>query len=62
MNYYADHPELMKQIKLSFGEYLEQRNYSEEAGFLYNAAGEISKGLEAFKKALNVDMCFSSAY
>jgi tetratricopeptide (TPR) repeat protein len=49
-------------VKLVFGEYLESRGYSEEAGFLYNAAGEVEKGLEAFKKSLNVDMCLSMAY
>ena len=29
---------------------------------MYNAAGEVEKGLEAFKKSLNVDMCLSLAY
>lgn len=41
MNYYASQPELLRKVRLSFGEYLEQRGYSEEAGFLYNGAGEI---------------------
>jgi elongator complex protein 1 len=41
MLYYQEQPELVRKVKLSFGEYLEQRGYSEEAGFLYNGAGEI---------------------
>lgn len=49
-------------MKLAFGEYLESRGYSEEAGFLYNAAGEVEKSLSAFKKSLNIDMCLSLAY
>lgn len=47
---------------MAFGEYLESRGYSEEAGFLYNASGEVQKGLDAFKKSLNVNMCLSLAY
>lgn len=62
MEYYKYDAELEKRVKLAFGEYLESRGYSEEAGFLYNAAGEVEKGLEAFKKSLNVDMCLSLAY
>jgi hypothetical protein len=47
---------------MAFGEYLENRNYSEEAGFLYNTAGDRLKALECFKKSLNIDMCLSIAY
>lgn len=62
LEYFKDDPKLLNKVKVVFGEYLEQRNYAEEAGFLYNAAGDIEKGLGAFKKSLNVDMSFSLAY
>lgn len=50
------------KIKLSFGHYLEERGYAEEAGFLYQASGEIEKGLNAFKKSLNVEMSLALAF
>jgi hypothetical protein len=59
---YKDTPELLNKVKLSFGEYLEQRGYAEEAGFLFSAAGDVEQSLEAFKKGPNVEMCFSVAY
>jgi hypothetical protein len=44
---------------MSFGEYLEQRGYPEEAGFLYQQAGELPLALHAFKKSLNLEMTLS---
>jgi hypothetical protein len=55
-------PELNMKITLSFGHYLEERGYAEEAGFLFQASGEVEKGLNAFKKSLNVEMCLALAY
>lgn len=62
LEYYKEQPELLKKIKLNFGEYLEVRNYAEEAAFLFNSSGDQEKSLEAFKKSLNVDMCLAIAY
>ena len=45
LEFYSHNEDCTKQIKLAFGEYLEQRSYSEEAGFLYSAAGETDLGL-----------------
>ena len=56
---FSHSPELVRRVKLAFGEYLEQRGYSEEAGFLYSAAGNVDLALHAFKKSLNVEMCLS---
>ena len=44
---------------MAFGEYLEQRGYPEEAGFLYQQAGELPLALHAFKKSLNLEMTLS---
>ena len=44
---------------MAFGEYLEQRGYPEEAGFLYAAGGDKQLALHAFKKSLNVEMVLS---
>jgi hypothetical protein len=60
MDYYAHSEPLIKRIKLAFGEYLHLRGYSEEAGFLYSAAGEIDLALTAFKKSLNIEMCLAT--
>ena len=62
LEFYKDQPELLRKVKQNFGEYLDQRNYSEEAGFLYSASGDVEKSLECFKKSLNIEMCFSLAY
>lgn len=51
MDYYQHSEELIKRIKHAFGEYLELRGYSEEAGFLYSASGEFDRALHAFKKS-----------
>mmetsp|Transcript_26788 Transcript_26788/g.40861 ORF Transcript_26788/g.40861 Transcript_26788/m.40861 type:complete len:186 (-) Transcript_26788:697-1254(-) len=62
---YKDHPSLVIQIKRAFGYYLHQRGYVQEAGFLYMGTGEsedLQSALEAFKKCVNIDMCFSLAY
>jgi tetratricopeptide (TPR) repeat protein len=61
LDYYSHSEDLTKKIKLAFGEYLHQRGYSEEAGFLYSAAGEFQLAMTAFKKCLNVEMCFALA-
>jgi len=61
LDYYGHDQELQKRVKLAFGEYLESRGYSEEAGFLYNSSGEVDLALNAFKKSLNVSMCLSIA-
>lgn len=53
---------MFKLVKHYFAEYLEQRGYSEEAGFLYKEAEELEKSLEAFKQSLNVEMCLTLAY
>ena len=51
--------DLTKRIKLAFGEYLEARGYSEEAGFLYAASSHSDLALNSFKKSLNVEMVLS---
>ena len=59
LEYYAHSEDLTKRLKLAFGEYLEARGYSEEAGFLYAAASHSDLALNAFKKSLNVEMVLS---
>lgn len=44
---------------MAFGEYLEQRGYPEEAGFLYQQASELPLALHAFKKSFNLEMTLS---
>ena len=59
LEYYAHSEDLTKRLKLAFGEYLEARGYSEEAGFLYAAASQSDLALNSFKKSLNVEMVLS---
>lgn len=59
LDYYSHSEILIKRIKLAFGEYLEQRGYSEEAGFLFSAGGDTELALHAFMKSLNVEMCMA---
>ena len=60
-DFYSHSQPLTKRIKVAFAEYLYQRGYSEESGFLYSAAEEIDLALTAFKKSLNVEMCMALA-
>lgn len=62
---YENDPELQVQVKRAFGDYLLQRGYVQEAGFLFMNSDEpedLEKSLNAFKKCGNIDMCFSIAY
>jgi len=50
---------------VAFGDYLIQRGYIQEAGFLYMDSQEpedLEKSLNAFKKCGNIQMCMSIAY
>lgn len=43
-------------MKVLFGEYLDERNYFEEAAFMFMAANALEQSQESFLKALNVEM------
>lgn len=58
---YSHSESLTKKIKFAFGEYLHMRGYSEEASFVYSAAGDVELALTSFKKSLNVEMCMALA-
>jgi hypothetical protein len=65
MALYEHDEELHTQVKRAFGDYLQQRGYVQEAGFLYMSSDEpedLEKSLNAFKKCGNTDMCLSIAY
>lgn len=62
---YQGKPQLHAKVKRAFGDYFFQRGYIEEAGFLYMGSEHTEdheKGLQAFKKCGNVDMCLSLAF
>jgi hypothetical protein len=59
LSFYQHSVALTKKLNMAFGEYLEQRGYPEEAGFLYQQAGELPLALHAFKKSLNLEMTLS---
>lgn len=48
-------------VRHAFGEYLEQRGYADEAGFMFLQAARFDDAIEAFKKALNVPMVHTVA-
>jgi len=48
--------ERVNRVRACFGEYLEQRGYQEEAGFMFLQADVLSSALSSFKAALNVPM------
>jgi hypothetical protein len=50
LEYYAHSENLKKRLKLAFREYLEARGYSEEAGFLYDAASHSDLALKCFQE------------
>lgn len=53
------------QVKRQFADYLMQRGYVQEAGFIYmesDDVDDIEKSLAAFKKCGNTDMCYSIAH
>lgn len=52
---------MVKKVKYAFGDYLELRGYSEEAGFLYSQSGDADLALTAFKRSMNVEMCLALA-
>ena len=61
---YENDPALHQQVKRAFADYLQQRGYVQEAGFLYMSSEDpqdLEKSLMAFKKCGNVDMCFAVA-
>lgn len=51
----------LDRVNWIFAEYLEQRGYIDEAGFTFLTAGDLEASMEAFSKALNLDMVFSVA-
>jgi len=62
---YKNDADLHNQVKGAFGDYLMQRGYVQEAGFLYmnsESPEDLKKSLSAFKTCCNVDMCFSIAF
>lgn len=62
---YEAWPDLQEQVKRAFGDYLLQRGYVQEAGFLFMTSedpADLEKSLAAFKKCGNIDMCLSIAY
>jgi elongator complex protein 1 len=62
---YESQPELQDKVKRAFGDYLIQRGYVQEAGFMYMNSEEpedLQKSLDAFKKCGNIEMCLSIAY
>ena len=59
LRYYSEQPELLKEIKISFADYLNDRKYYEEAGLMYKYAGEYSKALKSLKETPNYEMLFA---
>ena len=59
LEFYKENKELETKVKIAFGDYLEIRKYPEEAGFLFSTAGDDEKGIDCFKKCLNVEMCLA---
>ena len=65
LDLYKHDAELHSKVKAAFGDYLLQRGYVQEAGFLYMSSEDtedLNKSLNAFKKCCNTDMCFSLAF
>ena len=56
---YSDQSDLLKEIKISFADYLNDRKYYEEAGLMYKYAGEYSKALKSLKETPNYEMLFA---
>jgi len=50
------HAARLKQIKLAFGTYLDQRGYRDEAGLMFMASGDLEQAQVSFGKAGNVTM------
>ena len=38
LDYFGEEPDRLRRVKLAFGEYLDQRGYSEEAGYMFLGA------------------------
>ena len=53
---YSHDEKRLKSVKVAFGEYLEERGYTEEAASLYLAGEDHRKALKAYLKCLNIDM------
>ena len=61
LRYYAEEPNLLKEIKITFAGYLYERKYYEEAGLMYKYAGEYEKALVSLKETPNYEMLFAVA-
>lgn len=59
LRHYADQPEQLKEIKITFADYLHDRKYFEEAGLMYKYAGEYNKALKSLKETPNYEMLFA---
>lgn len=59
LRYYKDYPDLLKEIKITFADYLHERKYFEEAGLMYKYAGEYEKALISLKETPNYEMLFA---
>jgi elongator complex protein 1 len=59
LRHYKDHPDLLKEIKIAFADYLHDRKYFEEAGLMYKYAGEYEKALISLKETPNYEMLFA---
>ena len=49
----------LAKIKVIFGDYLDSRGYTQEAGNMYLAAGDFESAQEAFLKSLDIRMTFT---
>jgi elongator complex protein 1 len=59
LRHYKDFPDLLKEIKIAFADYLHDRKYFEEAGLMYKYAGEYEKALISLKETPNYEMLFA---
>jgi hypothetical protein len=61
MKLYESQPDLLKRVQEAFGDYLDERTYHEEAGFVYKAGKMFEKALNALMKSKNFNVLFATA-
>jgi elongator complex protein 1 len=59
LRYYADQPDLLKEVKISFATYLHERMYYEEAGLMFKYAEDYENALNSLKHTPNYEMLFA---